>query len=197
VKPPKEGLQLAAELDDAPGGAPPGTRTPNPLIKRRRNYLLFRAPQCRSIPLSAGPAISPLALVLGRADMCRLVSEPMDAQWTHIGISRCLGHGSLGESPRTSTQHDTRLLAPTRCREDAASRTGTPAESLTSAVRDGASLGLSLAWTDACAGSTRRPRRGRCTGHSSTCGFPAWSGRRRHRCRARLRRCRAGRARGW
>jgi hypothetical protein len=29
------------------GGAPPGTRTPNPLIKRRRNYLLYCAPQCR------------------------------------------------------------------------------------------------------------------------------------------------------
>ena len=67
-------------------GAPPGTRTPNPLIKRWRNYLLYCARQCRQIPVGAGPDASPLASVIGRAGLCWLGLAPMDAHWTHNPI---------------------------------------------------------------------------------------------------------------
>jgi hypothetical protein len=69
------------------GSAPPGTRTTNPLIKKRRNYLLHHVPQCHEIPFIAGPAISPSAWMLGRAALCWQVSEPMDAPWTHIVVA--------------------------------------------------------------------------------------------------------------
>ena len=52
--------------------------------------MLFRAPQCDEISFTAGLATSPLASLLGRAGLCWLISEPMDAPWTHIGVSECL-----------------------------------------------------------------------------------------------------------
>jgi hypothetical protein len=56
----------------------------------RRNYLLMRARWVALLPLTTGPTTSPLASVFGRDGLCWLVSEPMDAPWTHIGVSQYL-----------------------------------------------------------------------------------------------------------
>ena len=77
------------------GGAPPGTRTPNPLIKRQRNYLLYRAPQCHEIQSAAGKSSFAMASVSGRADLCCLVLEPMDAPWTHSVVANAWSWSSV------------------------------------------------------------------------------------------------------
>jgi hypothetical protein len=91
------------------GSSPPGTRTPNPLIKRAE----LSALPCSTAPPNTAhcwSGISPSASMLGRAAPCWLVSEPMDAPWTHIGVDLPLRQDTSDERRMSAWQHHSRNI---------------------------------------------------------------------------------------